>query len=246
MLQNRNVFFIKNSCELRFLPQSKRFSSILFGGKNPTTTNPKIFLHNYHGATFPSPYFGFFLAVALQFSVINTDKKFWQWGIRGCNLYSKPKETCISPKQFSLLLPKIISGNRTSVSECKPEFSMEQTGTETGFSANTQEQCKCQDRLIAWAECFGELQEQAWKMVRITFQNPFPMQLKLCWFNGTLEMRLQENSKCEDVKFAPTDLSIFAHACFEDAKPFICLSACHFKQPNPFNWNYSINAIWSR
>lgn len=105
MLQSINVFFIKD-CELGFLPQSKRFSSILFGGKKPTTTNPKNLLHKYYVATFPSPYFGFFLTVALQFSVINTDKKFWRCRIRGCNLYSEPKKTRISPKQLSLLLPK--------------------------------------------------------------------------------------------------------------------------------------------
>lgn len=155
-LQKINVFFIKNSVNDTFYLRAKDFLSSSLEEKNPTTTNLKSLLHNYYGATFPNPYFGFFLAVALQFSVINTDKKFWWCRIRGRNSYSEPKKTCISPKQLSLLLPKNVSGNHTSVSEHKPELSMKQTITETGFFANMQEQCKCQGRLIAWAGGFGE------------------------------------------------------------------------------------------
>lgn len=54
-------------------------------GKNHNKKKP--FLHNYFGATFPSPCFGLFLAVALQFSVINTDKEIWRCRIKERNLY---------------------------------------------------------------------------------------------------------------------------------------------------------------
>lgn len=56
-----------------------------------------------------------------------------------------------------IVTKKIVSGNHTSVSEHKPELSMKQTVIETGFFANRQKQCKCQGKLIAWAECFGGL-----------------------------------------------------------------------------------------
>lgn len=105
MLQDINVFFIKDSVNYAFYLRAKHFlASPLWGKKKPTTTNPKSLLHYYYGATFPSPYFGFVLAVALQFSVINTDKKFWLCRIM--HLYLEPKKTSISPKQLSLLLPK--------------------------------------------------------------------------------------------------------------------------------------------
>lgn len=98
---------------------------------------------------FPGSYFGLFLAVAVQFSIINTVKKFGDAESGGVICIQVQKRHAYHQNNWVLLLPKIVSGNDTPASECKTESSMRQTITQTGFVANTQKLHKCQGWPIA-------------------------------------------------------------------------------------------------